>query len=249
MHAGQEPPLLLHAPCDRRQHSSQFPMRYMSGLDIRDVRVIQVIHGGISNWLLRPFAHGRFVTWEGFRTRTEAVLWSTCSKLLCRSAPQPAYLGKGSCWFYGTEHRRFQQEDQGSRAPGQSHPGILKISFASAGTSVASGTVLGDPTLIATLFGQHQQRRCDVGYTATGESLTVFYSLEFFANGECGRIGWQSVFLKQVGKSPIPPQWQQNFGCHGRPASASINDSQKERHQHLLPWLLCGVSSQPTSPS
>ena len=36
---------------------------------------------------MRPFAHGRFVTWEGFRTRTEALLWSTCSKLLRRSQP------------------------------------------------------------------------------------------------------------------------------------------------------------------
>ena len=60
-------------------------LRDMSGMDIRDVRLVQVIHGGITNWLLRPFAHGRFVTWEGFRTRTEALLWSTCSKLLRRS--------------------------------------------------------------------------------------------------------------------------------------------------------------------
>ena len=60
-------------------------LRDMSGMDIRDVRLVQVIHGGLTNWLLRPFAHGRFVTWEGFRTRTEALLWSTCSKLLRRS--------------------------------------------------------------------------------------------------------------------------------------------------------------------
>ena len=60
-------------------------LRDMSGMDIRDVRLVQVIHGGITNWLLRPFAHGRFVTWEGFRTCTEALLWSTCSKLLRRS--------------------------------------------------------------------------------------------------------------------------------------------------------------------
>ena len=60
-------------------------LRDMSGMDIRDVRLVQVIHGGITNWLLRPFAHGRFVTWEGFRTRTEALLRSTCSKTLRRS--------------------------------------------------------------------------------------------------------------------------------------------------------------------
>ena len=60
-------------------------LRDMSGMDIRDVRLVQVIHGGLTNWLLRPFAHGRFVTWEGFRTRTETLLWSTCSKLLRRS--------------------------------------------------------------------------------------------------------------------------------------------------------------------
>ena len=45
-------------------------LRDMSGMDIRDVRLVQVIHGGLTNWLLRPFARGRFVTWEGFRTRT-----------------------------------------------------------------------------------------------------------------------------------------------------------------------------------
>ena len=50
-------------------------LRDMSGMDIRDVRLVQVIHGGLTNWLLRPFAHGRFVTWEGFRTRTEALLF------------------------------------------------------------------------------------------------------------------------------------------------------------------------------
>ena len=60
--------------------------RDMSGMDIRDVRLVQVIDGGISNWLLRPFAHRRFVTWEGFRTRTEALLWSTCLKFR-RSQP------------------------------------------------------------------------------------------------------------------------------------------------------------------
>ena len=69
---------------DRCQHSA-WHLRDMSGMDIRDVRLVQVIHGGLTNWLLRPFAHGRFVTWEGFRTRTEALLWSTCSKLLRRS--------------------------------------------------------------------------------------------------------------------------------------------------------------------
>ena len=64
------------------QHPTQYATRCT-----RDVRLVQVIHGGISSWLLRPFAHGRFVTWEGFRTRTEALLWSTCSKLLRRSQP------------------------------------------------------------------------------------------------------------------------------------------------------------------
>ena len=59
--------------------------RGMAELDIRDVRLVHATHGGLSNWLLRPFAHGRFVTWEGFRTRTEALLWSTCSKILRRS--------------------------------------------------------------------------------------------------------------------------------------------------------------------
>ena len=54
--------------------------RGMAELDIRDVRLV-------SNWLLCPFAHGRFGTWGGFRTRTEALLWSTCSKLLRRSQP------------------------------------------------------------------------------------------------------------------------------------------------------------------
>ena len=41
--------------------------RGMAELDIRDVRLVQAIHGGLSNWLLRPFAHGRFVTWEPYQ--------------------------------------------------------------------------------------------------------------------------------------------------------------------------------------
>ena len=66
-------------------HNTQ---RDMSGMDIRDVRLVQVIHGGISNWLLRTFAHGRFVTWEGFRTRTKAPVRS-CSVGLSHSTCLP----------------------------------------------------------------------------------------------------------------------------------------------------------------
>ena len=50
----------MSTPRNRKQDTA--------GMDIRDVRLIQVIHGGVCNWLLRPFAHGRF------RTRTEALL-------------------------------------------------------------------------------------------------------------------------------------------------------------------------------
>ena len=81
-------------------------LRDMSGMDIRDVRLVQVIHGGLTNWLLRPFAHGRFVTWEGFRTRTEALLWSTCSKLLRRSQSLNLLtLENGPCQLAGSQHR------------------------------------------------------------------------------------------------------------------------------------------------
>ena len=36
---------------DNNPHNN---LRDMSGMDIRDVRLVQVIHGGITNWLLQP---------------------------------------------------------------------------------------------------------------------------------------------------------------------------------------------------
>ena len=39
----------MSGPHNRKQDTA--------GMDIRDVRLIQVIHGGVSNWLVRPFAH------------------------------------------------------------------------------------------------------------------------------------------------------------------------------------------------
>ena len=91
-------------------------LRDMSGMDIRDVRLVQVIHGGITNWLLRPFAHGRFVTWEGFRTRTRRgltleYLFQTTTTI---TVDQPTYLGKGPCQLTGAQPGRLQSADQGS---------------------------------------------------------------------------------------------------------------------------------------
>ena len=54
----------------------------IGGLRLEDIKLIQVIHRGLANWLLRPMSHGRFVTWEGFRSRAEALLWGTASKTL-----------------------------------------------------------------------------------------------------------------------------------------------------------------------
>lgn len=59
----------------------------MNDMRIEDVRLVQVIHKDTPNWLLRPTAHGHYVTWEGFRSRAEALLWSTSSKLLRKSQP------------------------------------------------------------------------------------------------------------------------------------------------------------------
>ena len=64
-------------------------------MDIRDVRLVQVIHGGITNWLLRPFAHGRFVTWEDpHRGPALEYLFQTTTTI---TVDQPAHFGKRPC--------------------------------------------------------------------------------------------------------------------------------------------------------
>ena len=82
-------------------HNTQ---RGMSGMDIRDVCLVQAIHGGISNWLLRPFAHGRFVTWEGFRTRRGLALEHLFEAAPSIPAPDLAHFGERLGKLDGTQH-------------------------------------------------------------------------------------------------------------------------------------------------
>ena len=174
--------------------------RDMSGMDVRDVRLVQVIHGGISNWPLRPFARGRFVTWEGFRTRTEALLWSTCSKLLRRSQPLNLLtLEKGLAGSMGLNIDDFNQ-----RTKVHEHLGNLVLEFLHQHHQSIKAHSPEDDTLqkyhnlkreYELLQAQYSasQRSSPpstgvfgTGHTTSGESLTVFYSRQFLAHGECG---------------------------------------------------------------
>ena len=57
---------------------------------------------------------GRFVTWEGFRTRTEALLWSTCSKILRRSQQLSLLTLEKDCQLAGTQLGGLQSAHQDS---------------------------------------------------------------------------------------------------------------------------------------
>ena len=60
--------------------------------------------------VFQTFAHSRFVTWEGFRTRTEPLLWSTCSKILRRSQQlNPLTLEKDTAISLGLNLEDFNQ--------------------------------------------------------------------------------------------------------------------------------------------
>ena len=67
--------------------------RDMSGMDLRDVRLVQVIHGDPR----------RGLALEHLSEVTASI-----------AAAQPAYPGKGPCQFARTQHRRLQSAHQGS---------------------------------------------------------------------------------------------------------------------------------------
>ena len=50
------------------------------GQDLSSVRVIDVIPNGIANYGMRLLANGRYVTFELFRTRLDALMASTLAK-------------------------------------------------------------------------------------------------------------------------------------------------------------------------
>ena len=52
----------------------------LMGQDLSSVRVIDVIPNGIANYGMRLLANGRYVTFELFRTRLDALMASTLAK-------------------------------------------------------------------------------------------------------------------------------------------------------------------------
>ena len=86
-------------------------LREMSGMDIRDVRLVQVIHGGITNWLLRRQIRDVGRLSHSHRGLTLEYLFQTTTKI---TVDQPAYLGKGPCQLNGAQPGRLQSADQGS---------------------------------------------------------------------------------------------------------------------------------------
>ena len=46
---------------------------HIDGMDIFDVRLAQVMTGGLNNWGLRSLANGRHTVWESFKSRQEAI--------------------------------------------------------------------------------------------------------------------------------------------------------------------------------
>ena len=51
-------------------------------MDIFDVRLAQVLRGGLNNWGLRSFANGRRTVWESFNSRQEAITAGTLMRSL-----------------------------------------------------------------------------------------------------------------------------------------------------------------------
>ena len=54
----------------------------IDGMDIFDVRLAQVMTGGLNNWGLRSLANGRNTAWESFKPRQEAFTASTLMRSL-----------------------------------------------------------------------------------------------------------------------------------------------------------------------
>ena len=51
-------------------------------MDIFDVRLAQVMTGGLNNWGLRSLANGRHTVWESFKSRQEAIAAGTLMRSL-----------------------------------------------------------------------------------------------------------------------------------------------------------------------
>ena len=54
----------------------------IDGMDIFDVRLAQVMTGGLNNWGLRSLANGRHTVWESFKSRQEAITAWTLMRAL-----------------------------------------------------------------------------------------------------------------------------------------------------------------------
>ena len=50
---------------------------HIDDMDIFDVRLAQVMTGGLNNWGLRSLANGRHTVWESFKSRQEAITAGT----------------------------------------------------------------------------------------------------------------------------------------------------------------------------
>ncbi|CAE7837912.1 ATG26 [Symbiodinium necroappetens] len=54
----------------------------IDGMDIFEVRLAQVMTGGLNNWGLRSLANGRHTVWESFKSRQEAITAGTLMRAL-----------------------------------------------------------------------------------------------------------------------------------------------------------------------
>ena len=54
----------------------------INGMDIFDVRLAQVMTGGLNNWGLPSLANGRHTVWESFKSRQEAITAGTLMRSL-----------------------------------------------------------------------------------------------------------------------------------------------------------------------
>ena len=75
----------------KRVESTQFSRRQnLAGQEISQIKLIDVVQSGISNWGLRLVANGRFVSCEFFRNRLEATFATT---LFSRNVKAEGHLG------------------------------------------------------------------------------------------------------------------------------------------------------------
>ena len=89
-------------------------LRDMSGMDIRDVRLVQVIHG--HHQLATPTICSRQIRDVGRLSHSHQglaleYLFQTTTTI---TVDQPAYLGKGPCQLTGAQPRGLQPAYQGS---------------------------------------------------------------------------------------------------------------------------------------